>query len=243
MTEPSTPPANPAPNDRVLLQIVHDLHHELRGPLRQALARLEPLVAKDRHRADLLAVRGLCRKAYRVIISAQLYANLSEGVAIRPDLHVLPSYQLPKICIEAAADAKLLRKDVNFTVDSDSFDQMKTFRLIADSDLIDQTIRNVIDNAAKYSFSNTTTRICAGMTSKYIYISISNTGLAVNPEDIPVMLKRGWRGNAAKSITAGTGTGLWITEEILRAHGGRLEITPTQNHVTEIKLLLPLRQK
>jgi len=55
------------------------------------------------------------------------------------------------------------------------------------------------------------------------------------------MTKRGWRSELAwKSAGEGDGIGLWIVDAIMKAHGGRLQITPTDRlGRNEFRLLFP----
>jgi signal transduction histidine kinase len=109
--------------------------------------------------------------------------------------------------------------------------------------LLEQCINNIMDNAAKYSFGDTVVRVWGGVQSKgsELVIAVANEGLEVKPDDVQKLKQRGYRGQDAVSATGeGSGIGLWIVDEIMQAHGGRLAITATQNGTTEVRLVFPI---
>src|SRR5205085_2574061 len=111
-----------------------------------------------------------------------------------------------------------------------------------DPDLLDQAISNLLDNAAKYSFPHTRIDVTWGMTrGDRFHITVLNRGLSIRPDEIRSCRNRGWRGSRAMATTGeGSGIGLWIVENIMRAHRGELIVSPTSsNGVTEIKLVFP----
>jgi signal transduction histidine kinase len=56
-----------------------------------------------------------------------------------------------------------------------------------------------------------------------------------------VIKQRGERGPIARlAVGEGNGIGLWITDEIMKAHGGTLDIIPTTpDRITRIRLMFP----
>src|SRR5205085_1373875 len=94
----------------------------------------------------------------------------------------------------------------------------------------------------KYSYKDTTIRVFCGITgTNRFHITVLNTGLSIHPTEITRCVERGWRGSDAKWTTGeGTGIGLWVVDNIMRAHEGNLLITPTSEGVTEVKLVFPV---
>jgi signal transduction histidine kinase len=63
--------------------------------------------------------------------------------------------------------------------------------------------------------------------------------LPIKSNETALCKQREWRSELAESVTSeGSGIGLWIVDEIMKAHGGYLEIVPTtENNQTEVKLI------
>lgn len=226
-----------------------DLSHQLRGPLLQAERQV--FFALDRAsgssgRHQLLAVRGLCRKAKRVTLSIGLLAAESTGAdAKRFNPAALDYPTLDRMLTEAAEDAQILAdpgRPVRFRVDHRSYDLADIHRFRVDYDLLEQAVSNLLDNAAKYSFADSTVRISGGLTGKRnFHISVANRGIKLRREDRTECIARGWRGQEAiLCADLGSGIGLWVVEQIMKTHGGSLVVEPTtREHVTEFKLVFP----
>ena len=133
-------------------------------------------------------------------------------------------------------------RNVGFRVDAESVDRIGSlhgYRI--DYDLLEQALNNVLDNAGKYSYDNTTVRIVASRTGKDLCISVINTGIKIEQREIESCKMRGWQSDAARSVKGeGRGIGLWVVDHIMRAQGGTLVIRPTgANGETEVRLEFP----
>jgi signal transduction histidine kinase len=225
-----------------------DLAHQLKSPLSQALLRAGRALnqaGSDSDRARLAAVRGLCRKAGRVAMSMRLLAELAKGGAIKLKLAPLDPDVVVKTLIEMAQDAELTvdpERGIRVLVEREDFNSPSLKRFQWDFDLAEQAINNLLDNAAKYSYANTTIRVHGGVSQTgRFYVAVTNRGLLIREDEVRKCFLRGWRGADAKMVTGeGSGIGLWIVDQIMRAHGGQTEIvrrTPDGN--TEVRIYLP----
>ncbi len=232
-------------------RVLEDLIHQLRGPLYSALARMNALLAKDPPHAierELRIVRGLCQKANRVAASAGLFRVLhSESPAIAIDAQTLSASQLTRLLIECASDAEALidpSRRIKVWVDQESFRNTDLrLGLRADPSLLSQAVRNVLDNAAKYSFPNTTVDVSGRMTRKGTFaLAVANIGIAIRADEVIRCLEHGWRGVAAQTVTSeGSGIGLWIAHHLMLAHGGEVRVMPTTaDNLTRVELVFPL---
>lgn len=237
---------------RTQTQTFQDLEHQLKSPIIQAHARIQALL-RDAERegldeklmASLFAIRGLCGKAKRVAKSTGLFANLSRKNPIQPILSRLRYDPLVRLLIEAAKDYQLMLhpdRSVDFYVDAKSFEPLNKHTVMMDYDLLEQAINDLMGNAYKYSFNGTEVRIYGGFTrTERFHISVVNKGLTLRAQDIQRCLLRGWRSERAALTTGeGSGIGLWIVDNIMKAHGGEVLILPTNTDgFTEFKLVFP----
>jgi len=110
-----------------------------------------------------------------------------------------------------------------------------------DQSFFEQCLSNVLDNAAKYSYDSTEVELAGACADGELQLLVANTGLPITPQDVPRCSERNWRGVEARSTTGeGSGLGLWIVDNLLRAMGGRLTIEPDE-HRTQVVLHFPLR--
>lgn len=227
-------------------QVYQDLAHQLKTPISQAHARSRNAVGSgilDLKTAQ--SIRSLCRRAERVTMNIGLFASLVKGENTQPALTRLTYRDLITLLNEAIDDYKYQidpRRQINFRIIEDGFNALLTTEVMVDIYMLEQALNNVLDNAAKYSFSNTIVQISGGLTkSKHFHISIINKGLRILPEQLSHCIKKGWRSEEAKWTTGeGSGIGLWIVQNIMDIHRGHLEIVPTDSkNQTQVKLIYP----
>jgi signal transduction histidine kinase len=231
---------------------LEDFEHQLKSPINQAYLRVQ-MALKDvellrdgsKLEYDLLAIRGLFRKIKRVTTSTGLFAEIANKKPILPKHSAIQYDSLIKLLIEAANDSLLMvepRRRIKFNVDRKSFDSLRSIKVEADLELLEQAIMNILDNAAKYSFPETNVQIYGGLTkTRRFHISIANKGLPIRPHEVRLCFQRGWRSEHAQVTTGeGSGIGLWIVDHIMKAHEGELIVVPTTSDgITEVKLVFP----
>ena len=226
---------------------LEDLEHQLGGPLRIATERVDQVLHSGRldSRADshLRAARGLCRKATRVALSAGVFAALSKGLAPRPKLELLSADDVLRLLIAGADDAQLLsnpKRRIHFEVDRDRIRELGRRLLQVDRSFLEQCVGNVLDNAAKYSYEDTAVEIAAETTDDKFAVTVTSTGLPLNPVDAKYTLQRNWRGPSARAATGeGSGLGLWIADHLMRSMTGSVRVHPVQDSTT-VLLTFPL---
>jgi signal transduction histidine kinase len=94
-------------------------------------------------------------------------------------------------------------------------------RVLADPDLIDQALRNLLDNAVQYAPDGAEVTVSTARRDGAIQISVQNTGEDIPAENLPHIFERFYRGEKSRSReTGGVGIGLALVHEIAQAHGG-----------------------
>jgi signal transduction histidine kinase len=66
-----------------------------------------------------------------------------------------------------------------------------------------------------------------------IAIEISDTGLGIGEEELPRIFEPFF-----SKRQKGTGLGLWVTQDIVRQHGGRIEVTSAPGAGTTFRIIL-----
>src|SRR6476661_3629751 len=109
-----------------------------------------------------------------------------------------------------------------------------------DQDLLVTALRNLIDNAIRYSPENT--RVGVGVRSKegLISVSVTDQGEGLSPEDQERVFERFYRVDAARSRqTGGTGLGLSIVKHVASNHGGEVTLWSQPGQGSSFTLRLP----
>ena len=107
----------------------------------------------------------------------------------------------------------------------------------ADRELLGLALRQLIDNAVKYSPATSTIEVSA-TTNGAVEISVRNSGPAIPERDHARVFERFYRGAQARRLP-GTGMGLAIVEQIARAHGGSASVSSSPDTGTEFRISLP----
>src|SRR5262245_15844183 len=106
-----------------------------------------------------------------------------------------------------------------------------------DRDLIGLALRQLLDNAIKYSQSTATIEIAArgnGATE----IDVRNSGATIPEREQSRIFERFYRGAQARQLP-GTGMGLAIVQEIVKAHGGTLRVASAPERGTTFTMSFP----
>jgi len=113
-----------------------------------------------------------------------------------------------------------------------------------DRDQIDQVLDNLMSNAIKYTQEGGHIEISARKpTPDTVSISVKDNGIGIPEKDQARIFERFYRVDKARSRNmGGTGLGLSIAREIIKAHGGTIELESELNRGTTVTFTLPLRQ-
>jgi two-component system sensor histidine kinase KdpD len=89
-----------------------------------------------------------------------------------------------------------------------------------DRDLIQLALRQLLDNALKYSSARSPVRIGAELRQGHVALWVADDGPGVPPPETERVFERFYRANSGRHAVPGSGLGLSVVREIARAHGG-----------------------
>ncbi|WP_043793766.1 sensor histidine kinase [Pseudarthrobacter chlorophenolicus] len=141
------------------------------------------------------------------------------------------------VIAEAVDRSQLPAESKNITIVVGGRTEEKVF---GDQDLLVTALRNLIDNAIRYSPPNT--RVGIGVRSKegLVSISVTDQGEGLSAEDQERVFERFYRVDAARSRhTGGTGLGLSIVKHVASNHGGEVTLWSQPGQGSTFTLRLP----
>ncbi len=98
-------------------------------------------------------------------------------------------------------------------------------KLSIDPQKLSMAFVNLLDNAIRYNAQNGEVRVAVEKLADkpYVQVSVRDTGIGISQEDIDKLFQKFFRaGNAVKAQTEGSGLGLYISQNVVRAHGGTI---------------------
>jgi len=110
----------------------------------------------------------------------------------------------------------------------------------ADPLRLDQVIGNLVSNAIKYTPGGGMVGIEVGAEDDWILVRVSDTGPGIPLEMQEKMFEPFVRGGHGKRFPQGMGLGLSIAQELVEAHGGRLELESEAGLGSKFTIWLPL---
>jgi signal transduction histidine kinase len=108
-----------------------------------------------------------------------------------------------------------------------------------DRNRLRQVLANLVDNALKYTPSGGEVSLGARSEGAMAVIEVVDTGVGIDPEDVPRIWDRLFRGDRSRS-ERGLGLGLSLVRAIVEAHGGRASVDSAPGRGSRFTVRLPV---
>ena len=96
---------------------------------------------------------------------------------------------------------------------------------------------NLLGNAVNYTEENGKILVKSSLNGKDYMFSVKDNGIGISNSDVNKMFKRFSQGTKARR-SASTGLGLYLSKQIIEAHGGKIWLESIQNKGSEFFFLL-----
>lgn len=112
-------------------------------------------------------------------------------------------------------------------------------RIEADPEAMSVALRNLVDNALKYSWDQPAVWVEWGKENERVAIRVRDQGAGIAPEEMKAIFRKFVRGSAAMAGNVkGSGVGLAMVRHIVAAHGGDLLVESEPGEGTTFTVLL-----
>jgi two-component system sensor histidine kinase KdpD len=115
--------------------------------------------------------------------------------------------------------------------------------VLVDAELVQLVIRQLLDNALKYSLPTGSITLKATTDENGVVIAIADQGPGIPQEEQSRIFDKFYRGAQGDSQTKGTGMGLAVAREVVHAHGGEIHLKSSPGLGSEFYFSLPLAPK
>ncbi len=112
-----------------------------------------------------------------------------------------------------------------------------------DSQRMQRVFENLVSNAIKYSPDGGSIEVEVTKNETDVVVKVQDYGMGISADALPHVFERGYRAREAVATAPGLGLGLNIASEIVKRHGGSIEVRGGQPRGSIVTVRLPLVQQ
>jgi PAS domain S-box-containing protein len=112
--------------------------------------------------------------------------------------------------------------------------------LYADKDKIEQVIKNLLSNSAKYSPDGGLIQVTERLRPGEYQVKIEDEGIGMTPEQLEKIFEKFYRVDASDMGVEGTGLGMTIVKYIVEAHKGEIKVESEPGKGTVVTFTVPM---
>jgi signal transduction histidine kinase len=218
-------------------RVVAIVGHDVRSPLAAILASASHALKREDldSRMESLLSRVL-RSARRIEVLTKLLMDFSQtrltaGLNLEhepADLHALCAHVLDELGGTWRGRTLVLEKEGDGRGD---FDRER----------LRQVLANLVDNALRHGADGTPVRVVSrGTNPSVLEVSIHNQGQPIEPKFLPRIFEPFQHGKHPQEVVRESlGMGLYIVSEVVKAHGGKVEVESSRERGTTFTVRLP----
>lgn len=211
------------------------IQHELKTPLNRMESLIDSLNKQKaldfEGKKMLLKLKDSLTETKSILDSLYLFNKIEQG-QITPHLE---HKDVNPIIMSAVQDSEVLAKlkGVSFMVETEPL-----FPIQIDEQLFRQAFLNILENAVKFSPSETKVLLSTEEIEGYVVIQIADQGLGMNEEALSKIFQPYFRAEET-AHKPGTGLGLYIASRFIEFHGGEVEVDSVQDQGSTFTIKLP----
>ncbi|BGO94263.1 hypothetical protein NBRC10512v2_006371 [Rhodotorula toruloides] len=204
-----------------------NVSHELRTPLTLILGPLEDVLHSKATKLDVddrEKLNVVLRNAHRLLNMVNTLLDFSRLESGKMNTKYRPTLLGPRVVeLSNLFRAAIERGGIEFSIDwtSDKYAESNPFYL--SDEMLDKIILNLLGNSFKYCLAGWI-KVKVRFTSSEGLISISDSGVGIKEEDLETIFERFARIDSSARSFEGTGIGLSLVLELVKALGGKIDV-------------------
>ena len=216
---------------------VATLTHDLKVPIIAEANMLDLLLAEkfgeitDKQRIALNNMKASNNELIDLVQTVlETYKVNASGLTLYKDSFNLNEF-LKGIIDEMSPIALHTENNINLNIN-------KNIQIVADITHLKRVVKNLIHNAISYGAAGTDIDINAYDTDNNVIITVKDYGKGIPEEDIKKIFQK-YYSTSKKFRRTGTGLGLFLSQQIIKAHNGTLEVQSEPDKYTEFRITIP----
>jgi signal transduction histidine kinase len=204
----------------------HDLGNPLSAIIMAGRSLLEKSSVEDKARLRLARIVTSAERMHRMIRDV---LDLTRQRFHRPmPLNSQPT-DLGAICRDIVEEVREANPERNIRVD-----ERGDLRGQWDSDRLAEVVSNLVSNAIQHGAEGTPVEISLAGDDQEVVLAVRNQGEPIPDDDKAALFEPFQSGSAEPDVGGHLGLGLFITREIVAAHGGRIEAASSRDAGTTL---------
>lgn len=160
---------------------------------------------------------------------------LADAGHLLDEREMVPIAELVEECCETAA---VIADEQRVHVETSVLDPVV---VSGSSRHLRRVVLNLLQNAVRYSPEGQTVRVSVGRVDRDAVVTVSDAGCGIDAADLPHIFEPFFRADPARARdTGGSGLGLAIVDQIVRAHGGRIDVSSAPDQGSTFAVVLPV---
>ena len=143
---------------------------------------------------------------------------------------------LNKFLAEIAAETQPIANNAGITI---YYNLNRDINVMADKIQLERVVKNLISNAISHSNTKDRIDIKTGEIPGFVTISVIDYGQGIAKKDLKLIFNK-YYSAAKKFRKIGTGLGLYLSQQIIKSHGGEITVSSEENVKTEFCIKLPM---
>jgi two-component system CheB/CheR fusion protein len=214
--------------------------HELRTPLTAARSALQLVMRNANGSADPQTIQRWAGIALRQVERlVQLVSDLMDVGRLQSghlNLHMQP-FSLGDVVTQAVEAARLLAPDQPIELSVPE----QPLTVAGDPVRIEQIVTNLLNNAVKYAPQSPQIKVRLRRVGDHAELQVEDAGPGIAAEKLPRLFSRYYQADEGEQRSqSGLGLGLFLTKELVTAHGGTVDVVSRENVGTTFTITLPL---
>ncbi|MGH1470884.1 MAG: CHASE2 domain-containing protein [Cellvibrionaceae bacterium] len=235
-------------SEQARLETLHFLSHDLRAPMNSVLALVQH--AKHQDTFDTTLLDKIEHHVHTNLAYSQQFLQLAKAEEVQTkDFYLCDIIEIIDNAIEEvfptalAKDITLVKKYLDLSLpDGQQLD------ILGDGQLLERMFINLLGNAIKFSPSGEEITIDISVdfddtanqnddAAKMLTVSISDNGIGIPQEKLPLLFNR--FSSSSKNNSQGVGLGLYFVKVVCERHGGEVTVTSEPSLGSKFNVSLP----
>lgn len=227
-------------SEKVKNDFISSVSHELRTPLTAIRGWSETMIATQNEEIDPTTRRGIEVIYKETERLSRLVEELLDSSRIQNGRFKLMVGPMNVVAEFEDTVFMMMERGKIEGVTIEYTPELDEVNILGDKNRLKQVFFNIIDNAIKHSEQNGKIRTAVTCDETSVCITIEDHGEGISPEDLPFIKQMFYKGHSQKR---GSGIGLGVADEIVKKHGGTLDIQSKLGEGTKVIISLPLGEK